>query len=162
MGLWEILVLGVMRKGLNTNYDKIHYLANSETVMRTVMGIESESNLDVDRKEYGLTTIKDNLALLDEKTIRDINDIVIKYGHSLCEKKEKDLLHVKADSFPVGANVHFPTDMNLLWDSARKRIDITGWFRDNEKVTGWRKEKLWKREIKKIFRSSSKASSSGA
>ena len=67
MGLWEVLVLGVMRQGLNTNYDRIHYLANSETVMRTVMGIESESDLDVNKKKYGRTTIKDNLALLRRK-----------------------------------------------------------------------------------------------
>lgn len=87
MGLWEILILGVMRQGLNTNYDRIHYLANTDRLMRTVMGIESESNLN--QKQYGLTTIKDNLALLDEQTIQDINDIVINYGHALLKKKKK-------------------------------------------------------------------------
>ena len=51
--------------------------------------------------------------------------------------------------------------MNLLWDSARKCIDLCQWFRDNEGLTGWRKSKLWKREIKSIFRTSSKVSSSG-
>ena len=51
--------------------------------------------------------------------------------------------------------------MNLLWDSARKCIDIAQWFSENEKIEGWRKSKAWKREIKRIFRSSSKASSSG-
>ncbi|MBL4863244.1 MAG: hypothetical protein JKY09_09550 [Crocinitomicaceae bacterium] len=51
--------------------------------------------------------------------------------------------------------------MNLLWDSTRKCIDISEWFRDNENITGWRKSESWKREIKSIFRASSKASSSG-
>ena len=51
--------------------------------------------------------------------------------------------------------------MNLLWDSARKCIDIAEWYRDNMDFTDWRKSKLWKREIKSIFRASSKASSSG-
>lgn len=51
--------------------------------------------------------------------------------------------------------------MNLLWDSARKCIDISEWFRDNENITGWRKSRAWKREIKSIFRASSKVSSSG-
>ena len=88
MGLWEILVLSVMRQGLNTNYDRIHYLANSDVVMRTVMGIESESNLAVDRKQYGLTTIKDNVALLDEQTLNEINTIVVSYGHRLLKKKK--------------------------------------------------------------------------
>ncbi len=159
MGLWEILVLAVMRQGLNANYDRMHYLANSDLVMRTVMGVETESRQN--KKEYGLTTIKDNLALLDEQTIEQINDIVIGFGHKLLKKKEEELLQIKADSFPVGANVHFPTDLNLLWDSARKCIDIAEWFKNNEGLTGWRKSKLWKRDIKSIFRASSKASSSG-
>ncbi len=85
MGLWEILVLGVMRQGLNANYDRIHYLANVDTSMRTVMGIETESRLD--KKKYGLTTIKDNLALLDEQTIQEVNDLVINYGHRLLKKR---------------------------------------------------------------------------
>ena len=51
--------------------------------------------------------------------------------------------------------------MNLLWDSARKCIDTAQWFRDKENISGWRKSYSWKREIKSIFRTSSKASSSG-
>lgn len=89
MGLWEILVLGVMRQGLNANYDRIHYLANVDSSMRTVMGIETESQLDKNKKKYGLTTIKDNLALLDEQTIQEVNEIVIGHGHTLLKKKRK-------------------------------------------------------------------------
>ena len=88
MGLWEILVLGVRRQGLNANYDRIHYLANSDVIMRTVMGVETESRDN--KKQYGLTTIKDNLALLDEQTIQEINDIVINFGHKLLKKKRKN------------------------------------------------------------------------
>ncbi len=51
--------------------------------------------------------------------------------------------------------------MNLLWDSVRKCIDLSEWFRDNENITGWRKSRSLKREIKSIFRASSKVSSSG-
>lgn len=87
MGLWEILVLGVMRQGLNANYDRMHYYANTDTVMRTVMGIETDDRLN--KKEYGLTTIKDNLALLDEETIIEINDLVINHGHKLLKKKKR-------------------------------------------------------------------------
>ncbi len=51
--------------------------------------------------------------------------------------------------------------MNLLWDSARKSIDVCEWLRDKENLKDWRKSKLWKRRIKSLFRASSKASSSG-
>lgn len=90
MGLWEILVLGVMRQGLNTNFDRLHYLANTDQLMRTVMGIETESRLG--KKRYGLTTIKDNLSLLDDQAIEEVNNIVINYGHSLLKKKKSLLL----------------------------------------------------------------------
>ena len=160
MGLWEILVLCVMRQGLNANYDRIHYLANSDTIMRSIMGIECESNLAIDRKQYGLTTIKDNVALLDEQTLNEINAIVVGYGHRLLKKKE-ETLQVKADSFPVGANVHFPTDMNLLWDASRKCIDTAQWISTQQQTKGWRKANSWKTAIKRIFRISSKTNSSG-
>jgi IS5 family transposase len=158
MGLWEILVLGVMRQGLNANYDRMHYLANYDLLMRTIMGIETESRLD--KKRYGLSTIKDNLALLDEETIDEINTIVVSYGHKLLKKKEEKLI-VKADTFVVETNVHFPTDLNLLWDSARKCIDISEYLSEKLNLKGWRKSKNWRKEIKTIFRVSSRVSRSG-
>ncbi len=48
-----------------------------------------------------------------------------------------------------------------MWDASRKCIDIAEWFKEKEKITGWRKSKSWKREMKSVFRSSSKACSSG-
>lgn len=51
--------------------------------------------------------------------------------------------------------------MNLLWDSARKCIDLCEWFRDQENLEGWRKSKFWKRNLKSLYRASSKANSSG-
>jgi len=61
------------------------------------------------------------------------------------------------------SNVHFPTDINLLWDAGRKSLDIIedaieegllGW-------KGWRKGKYWRRELKKLMRISAKASRNG-
>ena len=113
MELWEIFVLFVMLMGLNTNYDRIHYLANNDKLMRSVMGIETRHFGDC--KEYIFTCIKENIPLLDEKTIIEINDLVISYGHSLL-KKEEEVLIVKADSFPVSCNAHFPADLTQLAD----------------------------------------------
>jgi transposase, IS5 family len=87
MGLWEILVLSVMRMGLNANYDRIHYLANNDKLMRSVMGIETHHFGDC--KEYSFTCIKENIPLLDEETIMEINDVVVSYGHKLLKKKRK-------------------------------------------------------------------------
>ena len=59
------------------------------------------------------------------------------------------------------SNVHFPSDISLLWDSARKCIDI---IMDHERefnLVGWRKAKLWYRRLKNQFRDLSKTCQSG-
>lgn len=62
----------------------------------------------------------------------------------------------------VESNVHFPTDYNLLWDSARKCIDMVGKFLEKyPEVQGWRKMSDWYRQLKNSMRAVGKASSSG-
>jgi len=51
--------------------------------------------------------------------------------------------------------------MNLLWDASRKCIDTAQWFNAHLQIQGWRKANSWKTEIKRIFRISAKANSSG-
>ena len=154
MGLWEIFVLAVMKHGLNTNYDSLHFHANNNFLLRSVMGIAS---YDVrKRKEYGLTTIKENVSLLDKKTIDEINCLVVNFGHSVVNKKEDTMLKIKADTFVLESNIHFPTDFNLLWDCARKCIGLAENLSVLLNLQGWRKSKSWRREIKKIFRVTSK------
>lgn len=49
--------------------------------------------------------------------------------------------------------MHFPTDYNLLWGSARKCIDIVGKFiKKHQELTGWRKIKYWYRVLIKQMR----------
>jgi len=61
----------------------------------------------------------------------------------------------------VETNIHFPTDLNLLWDAARKCIDIAEWFSVHQDTGGWRKSKSWKLEIKRAFRISSRSGRGG-
>jgi len=160
MGLWEIFVLSVMRNGLNINYDKLHYLANYDHLMRCVMGVASEDSRK-ETQEYSLTALKENVALLGIDTINKINDLVVAHGHRIVKKKDGTTLEIKADSFVVETNVHFPTDLNLLWDSVRKCIDVAQWFSVNRGISGWRKSASWKSEIKSSFRITSRAGKGG-
>jgi hypothetical protein len=50
-------------------------------------------------------------------------------------------------------DVHFPTDLNLLWDAARKCVDLIETFRG---LPGWRKAKNWRRRLKSLERLASK------
>ncbi len=55
--------------------------------------------------------------------------------------------------------MHFPTDLNLLWDAGRKCVDLIEKFWDQcaYALPGWRKAKDWRRRLKTLERTTSKA-----
>ena len=52
----------------------------------------------------------------------------------------------------VETNVHFPTDINLLFDALRKAISLTATFADNDKLQGWRQSYYNIRQVKRAYR----------
>jgi hypothetical protein len=84
--LWEILVLAVVRLTLDANYDRLEDMANHHKLVRDLLGVNTFNGPG---KRYPLQTIKDNVSLLDEQVIEEINEIVVKSGHSLLKKKRK-------------------------------------------------------------------------
>lgn len=155
MDLWEILVLAVVRLCVDANYDELHHMANYDGLLRGILGV---ATTDFSQgKVYGLSTIKDNVRLLDEDTIERINLVVVAAGHRVVKKKGDLALNVKADSYVLESNVHFPTDLNLLLDSNRKCIDILGACQERHRLPGWRKHKDWLKRVKDDYRKSSKA-----
>ena len=159
MELWHILVLAVVRVGLDANYDRLEDFANHHTLIRKIMGVETGF---WEGKFFSMQSIKDNVSLLDEETINRINDLVLKTGQQLVKKKEEGV-NLKVDTYALEANVHFPTDMNLLWDAGRKSLDMIEDAIEEGMLDGkgWRKGKYWRRELKKLMRISAKASSGG-
>ena len=124
------------------------------------MGVERESWCEQINFEY--QNIYDNLTLLNDKTIRELNDVIVAFGHEVFKKKEQAALHLKTDSFVVESNVHFPTDYNLLWDCARKTLDgISKYVEKYDQIKGWRKIKDWRYQIKSLMRELGRASASG-
>jgi hypothetical protein len=45
MWLREILVLEVMRQGLNNNYDQLHYCANSDSNLNPAVALNPKNSL---------------------------------------------------------------------------------------------------------------------
>ena len=41
--LWQIFVLAQFRLGLNLDYDRLHYMVSSDSTLRQLLGIETES-----------------------------------------------------------------------------------------------------------------------
>ena len=155
MELWHILVLSAARLGLDADYDRLDDFANHHKLIRQIPGVETEFG---EGKRFSIQSIKDNVSLLDEETINKINEVVVRGGHKLVKKKGERLC-IKADTYVLETNVHFPTDLNLLWDGGRKRLDIIEDFLEDKIVEGkgWRKHKYWRRELKTLMRSSTKA-----
>lgn len=160
MNLWQIFVLAQVRLCLNISYDRLHWMANSDKLLRQLMGIETDFGYaDV---EIGYQNILDNVALLDDETIKQLNEVIVAFGHDVFKKKEAAALRLKTDSFVVESNVHFPSDYNLLWDCARKCLDtVSAILNKHTKTSGWRKINDWHRELKSLMRSLGKSTISG-
>ena len=81
MSIWEVIVLSVIRLTLNTNYDRLLWIANSDKYVRQLMGIEGDFNgFCSEVKQYSLTALKENIGLLKLETITQINTLVLEIG----------------------------------------------------------------------------------
>jgi hypothetical protein len=153
MDLWHILVLAVVRHGLNTNWDRLEHMANQDALIRKILGVHSTSFQSVEF-EFAYQSILDNVSLIDDTLLEKINQLVVDSGHELLKKKDqkKIELEFKSDSYALETNVHFPTDLNLLWDSARKCLDTVELIKKETSIKGWRKSKCIRKTFKSKFR----------
>ena len=150
MEQWKILVLGVLRLGLNADYDRLHQLANEHKTLRQMLGHTGWADCEEDL--YQLQTIKDNLRLFTPELLERINREVVGAGHQLVKKSPNAPLHARVDSFVVETDVHFPTDINLLWDAIRKLIEIVAGLCAEIGITEWRQSAYQLRQFKKLYR----------
>jgi transposase, IS5 family len=153
MEQWRILVLGVLRLGLNADFDRIHELANQHSTLRQMLGHGDWS----DKTEYKAQTLKDNLRLFTPEILDRINQAVVDAGHVLVKKKTpEEGLGARCDSFVVETHVHYPTDISLLWDAIRKTIEISADLCQAHGLTDWRQSAYNLRQFKKLYRHAQK------
>jgi len=148
MEIWKIFVLGVLRLNLNCDYDRLQSLANNYKTVREMLG---HSAFDEDHY-YQLQTLQDNVRLLTPEVLSEINQIVVSSGHELLKKKETARLAARCDSFVVKTDVHFPTDISLLFDAARKSIQLISQLSNKQGVSIWRQYQYNIKTIKKAYR----------
>ena len=155
MDLWHILVLAVVRHACGTNRDTLETWSNHHELVRRVMGVHATAFIEDEKIEFGYQTILDNVSLVDEALLHEINLLVVDAGHKLVKKKEDKPLKLKTDSYALETNVHFPTDLNLLWDSLRKCLDMIEKLLEIADVKGWRKIRNLRKNLKSLFRATS-------
>jgi hypothetical protein len=103
------------------------------------------------KDQYHLQTIKDNLRLFTPELLDRINQEVVRSGHILLKKNDANLSG-RCDSFVVKTDVHFPTDINLLYDAIRKTIEECVQLCELHTVTGWRQGQHNIKTFKKQYR----------
>jgi hypothetical protein len=115
-----------------------------------------------DEKPFHYKTLCENVAQVDEELLQQINAIVAQAGRRVFKKKENaaaEPIHAKADTYVLETNVHYPTDLNLLWDAQRKCIALAE--RLGRDLAGWRKAKDWERKLKGQMRGISRLGHNG-
>ena len=148
MDLWKILVLGTLRLSCNWDYDKLMDIANNHRTLRLMLGENAMGYESL----YALQTLKDNISLFTPEVLDRINQIVVEYGHEVIGEKAEGNLTASCDSFVVEADVHYPTDINLLLDAMRKTILLTMSLCDDSGLPGWRQGSHLLKKVKKLFR----------
>ena len=104
-----------------------------------------------DETYYECQTVRDNVSLLTPDLLSAVGQLVVESGHKVAKKKPGEPLRGRCDSFVVETDVHYPTDVNLLWDAMRCLIRETGRAAVKHAVGGWRQWRHLSREVRKLF-----------
>ena len=106
MDMWRIPVMGLLKQGLNRDYDRLHDLVNQHSDVRRFPG----HAVIGDNYRYNYQTIKDNVSLLKPKLLEEVNQSVVESGHKSSGKESDEILRGRCGSFVVETNVHYPTE----------------------------------------------------
>lgn len=91
MDLWHILVLGVVRLGLDCDYDRIEHIANYDSLVRKIMGLPEYGCQE--QIEFHHKTISDNICHIDDELLEKINLIVAGKGLDILKKTAHKILN---------------------------------------------------------------------
>jgi transposase, IS5 family len=165
MDLWQILVLGAVRLGLDADWDRMEHLANYDLLLRQMLGICPDP-WGTNAPRFSHQTLRDNVALVDAALLKEINVLVAAEGRQVFVSKPSAKpapLKVKVDTYVLETDVHFPTDLNLLFDAGRKCLDLIDKYDQllGYDLPGWRKLEDWRRRFKSAERAASKAAFGG-
>jgi hypothetical protein len=152
MELWKVFVFGMVKLNCNWDYDKLLDMANNHQTLRLLLG---HSRWDMSGR-YALQTLKDNVRLFTPEVLDKINQVIVTAGHGLVGHGSSDELNGRCDSFVVETDVHYPTDINVLFDAIRKLLVLITVVCGRVGIPGWRQSQHNIRKIKKLFRKAQK------
>ena len=142
MDYWHICVLMAARLGCNFTYDQLQDLSKNHHDLRAIMGLGS-----LDETNFHHKTLRNTTCLLQPKTLEQISHAIVSEGHKL---QPDAIENVRADSFVMETNIHYPTESSLLYDGLRKIISMCVLLAEKHGVDGWRQHEHLLRKVKKL------------
>ncbi len=143
MDHWQVVVLAAVRLGCNFDYDKLQDQVENHRALRAIMGIGEWKALD----GFNYRTIRDTLCLLKPATFSKINEAIVTAGHAIDPQAAAT---VRADSFVIETNIHYPTESALILDGIRKLVPLCVDLAATCGVSGWRQITHLIKKIKKL------------
>ncbi len=150
---WQIVVLAAVRVGCNLDYDKLQDLSENHRSLRGILGVGDWD----DSTSFNWRRIRNTLCMLKPKTIKKVNQLIVAHGQQLVDGARDK---VRADSFVVETDIHYPAESSLIWDGVRKIIPLCERLSAELGVSGWRQSKHLTKRIKERVRVISQISSS--
>ena len=147
MDLWRILVLALLKQGINCDFDRLAELANKHLDVRRMLGL-SDTFSDM---SFSQRTVVRNVGLLTPELLAAVNRLVAGAGLALAGQAPKQPLQAREDSFVVETEVHYPTDVNLLWDALRCLLRVLGVACPELGVGGCRQSAYLTEQVRKLF-----------
>ncbi len=147
MDVWSILVAGVLKQGIGCDFDRLRSLVNHHGLVRTMMGHDD----GFARGRYEFPTLVDNVALLTPALLERVGPLLVASGHKVARKKPGAVLRGRVDSFCVETDVHYPTDVHLLWDAVRSLVRIATREAQRHGLSGWRQSRHVQTRLRQGF-----------
>src|SRR5712691_4095086 len=144
LSYWCILVLAAVRLGCNLDYDKLHDLAENHRALRSIMEVG-----EFDETQFSWKRIRDNVCLLQPATIETISQLIVAEGHKLVPDAVRTM---RADSFVIETNIHYPTDSSLIVDGIRKILELSEPLATSRGLSGWRQHAQLLKSVKSVAR----------
>jgi len=150
---WQIVVLAAVRLGCNMNLDKLQDQAENHGSLRTMLGLGGWE----EGPSFDWRRIRDTLCRLQPSTLEAINQAIVSRGQEL---DPDAATRVRADSFVVETDIHYPTESSLIGDGMRKIIPSSAKLAEELGITIWRQHKDSLKKIEREIRLIAQISSS--
>ena len=145
--LWQVVVLAVLKQGLNCDYDRLAELASKHLDVRRMLGLPE----GFAEQRFTQRTVARNVGLLGPQLLAGINQLAVQAGLRVAGQAGGEPRQARVDSFVVETRVHYPTDVSLLWDAMRCLLRVLLRVCEQSGVGGWRQARHWTQRVRRLF-----------